>query len=242
VDSSPFNYAISHWLKHAMDVPHGACRTALSDPLWQLVEDFFWDNNGTTFAEWLRVIVSSEDNWHQKSISSELFSNRAFSSYLQELTVTSALHVAASYGLVDVLKRPVPYSLDFNVSDTAGTTPLMYAASIGDENATRAILSKPGLDVNRTRCRSAGVMGDCEGHCRTLGGTALESAADCHRVEVMKVLLRHPDIELDLVSHGDTALGTAITEGFSEGVELLIGAGARLAMKRGKVMKIPSGS
>jgi hypothetical protein len=234
--NSPFNYAISYWLKHAMNVPHGRTRTFLSESLWEVVQDFFWYADGAAFAEWLRVFCPDSEDWHEVPYGNSMVSFRCLHNLGTKSLVNSGLHVASSYGLVDILDWAHDDQADFDIKNGVGMTPLMYAAYVGDEAVAKTILSKKGICINRTRCDGLGE--ECRGHCGTSGKTALMDAADCHRLEVMRLLLKQPDIEVDLTSHGNTALGIAISGGFSMGAELLSGAGAKLAKVKGKVLEI----
>jgi ankyrin repeat protein len=222
-----------------MDVPHGTKSTSLSGALWELVKDFFWDEGGAFFQEWLRIFAPRNEDWQSTSGAAGIEAYRCLSDLNSKSFARSCLHVAASYGLVDILEWSHPNGLDFDIRDAVGVTPLMYATFVGDEDATKAILSKPGVQVNQTRCGSPEKGKYCKMDCGTLGGTALECAAWFHRLDVLMLLLRHPGTELDLVCHGNTALGAAIDAEFTEGIELLVDAGARVAMFGGDVLTIP---
>jgi hypothetical protein len=90
--SSPFDYAVSYWLKHAMDVPHGRHSTALSEVLWGRVRDFFWDQDGAIFVKWLRAVPPTLGVWHMKEGSVKCLGTEG-----TKKPITSGLHVAASY-------------------------------------------------------------------------------------------------------------------------------------------------
>jgi hypothetical protein len=236
--NSPFNYAVSYWLKHAMDVPCGMNSTSRSKELWELVKDLFWDNSGTGFDEWLRTFSPNMDSWHlnRHSEISESFKCLYDRDYKWE--VSSCLHVAASYGLVDILDWAHPEGLDFDIKGRSGMTPLMYAAFVGEIDAAKAILSKGGVNVNLTSCQSS----DCNGRHDDGVGTALQYAIYSGCPEMMELLLKQPGIEVDYEFHGTTALGVAIKCDYPEEIQLLVGAGAKLAMWYGRVLAIPSSS
>jgi hypothetical protein len=237
---SPFDYAVSYWLKHAMEVPCGAESTSLSKALWELVKEFFWDREGVTFQEWLRIFMPRNEAWHRTPDEDGFGCYRSLSDLDSKSDIRSCLHIAASYGLVDILQWSHPDGLDFDVRDITGRTPLMHAALVGDPNAVEAILSKTGVQVNQARCGSLIKAEDCTMKCGTLGGTALECAAWFRRLGVLKLLLRQPEIEIDLVSHGNSALGAAINTEFSQGIKLLVDAGAKLAKFGGEDEVVPS--
>lgn len=238
-NESPFNYAISYWLKHAMDVPHGKEGTRLSKSLWELVRDFFWENSGAAFAEWLRVYPrDSSEDWHGKPITSSWFCCRCLNSVWNRKN-NSCLEVAASYGLVDIFDWAHPEGVEFDLEFIGGWTPLLHAALLDEEGKAKAILSERNVNINRVRCNNSIVpLVDCN-LCRD-GGTPLDCATVVHRIEAMKLLLNHSDIDVDIIFHGTTALGRVIHSRFSKGFDLLIGAGAKLAMYNGEVLEIPS--
>jgi hypothetical protein len=238
---SPFGYAISCWLKHAMDVPHGRESTSLSESLWELVRDFFWGNSGANFAEWLRVYTPQKGEWHYAVD----FPNqvRCLASLAGKSSVANCIRLAASYGLVDILEWAHPIGVEFNVGNRSGTTPLMTAIFAGEEGTVKAILSKNSVDINQTRCGDpSAAIEDCNRSCQRLGGTALEYTVEVHRLGMMELLLKQPSIEVDMVCHGYTALGRAIQGNYTEGIALLVGAGAKLALYNGEVLTIPTPS
>ncbi|CAG8710194.1 15869_t:CDS:1, partial [Acaulospora colombiana] len=123
-----------------------------------------------------------------------------------------------------------------SASDLDGLTPLMYAAFVGEVDAAKTLLSKPGVQVNQTKCKDTSIGKVCDGTCGTSGWTALHYAVYSQRLDMLKLLLEHSNIDIDLVSHGTTALGLASEERFLEGVKTLIDAGAGLSMFSGKAL------
>jgi hypothetical protein len=236
LSESPFNYAVSYWLKHAMDVPQGCGGTSISRALWELVRDFFWDQDGDLFTEWLRVFVPKDEDWHKTKIA-----NRALSRAMSKSTINSCIAVAASYGLVDILEWAHPDGIDFDISNHLGVTPLILTAWYGEEDAAKVLLSKNPVRINQTACRASGTGQCLKGDCRMNGHTPLMGAVRYDYPNIVKLLLRQPGIEVDLVSHGKTALGHAIQDN-PKAIELLVGAGAKLAMYDGKTVDIPSHS
>jgi hypothetical protein len=233
IKNSPFNYAASYWLKHAMDTPPGINSTSRSKALWELVKDFFWGNSGTVFSEWFRTFSPNSEDWHTGRHSGH---TRCLYDGQDKSEVTNCLHVAASYGLLDILDWAHPEGLDFDIKNREGVTPLMYAAYIGEIDAVKAVLSKGGINVNLTSCQGS----DCDGGHRYVVGTALGFAIFSRRSEIMELLLKQPGIEVDYVWHGNTALGVAIDYSYPEAIQPLVGAGAKLAMRNGDILAIPS--
>jgi hypothetical protein len=231
LSSSPFDYAVSNWLKHAMEVRRGIDKTSLSRELWELVRDLFWDQDREVFMEWIRVFASGNEDWHQTGGLS-----RCLHFLKSHITRTS---IAASYGLVDIIEWAHPDGVEFDVSDGYGYTPLIWAAGCGEDGVVKTLLSKHSVRINQTACLiSAGIQ--CwEGNCGD-GHTALMEAVMYRYPAVAKSLLERPDIDVDLVSHGKTAPGLAIDANDMDAIKLLVGAGAKLAIRNGKVLEIPS--
>jgi hypothetical protein len=236
--NSPFNYAVSYWLKHAMDVPSGMNSTSRSKALWELVKDLFWDNSGTAFDEWLRTFSPDVDHWHYMYPRENIVSSRCLHNEEEKSEVSSCLHVAASCGLSDILDWAHPEWLDFDIKGRSGTSPLMYAARVGEIYAVKAILSKGGVNVNLTLCKSS----DCDGVHYEIVGTALGYAIYSGCPETIALLLKQPGIEVDYEFHGTTALGAAIQWDYAGEIQPLVGAGAKLAMCDGGLLGIPSSS
>ncbi|PVF91343.1 hypothetical protein CPB86DRAFT_802887 [Serendipita vermifera] len=242
LSASPFHYAVSYWINHAMQVPRGAMQLSISKELWELVRDFFWDQDGTVFIEWLRVFKPEREEWHDVPIrlsdggSVGGDSIRCLHTIRKKSEIDSCIHVAASYGLVDILEWAHPDRLDFDTRDGSGLTPLMWAAMAGEEDAVKVLLTNSGVDINRDTC----IKKDCDGSCRMYAGTALIYAAAGNRIEVIKILLAHPGIDVNLITHGNTALGSAARKGFSEVIELLRRAGAEVSLEGGEVVKVPT--
>jgi hypothetical protein len=239
LSQSPFNYAVSFWLKHAKEVPHGAGATPLSKELWELVSEFFWEQDGDVFREWLRVFVAEGQNWHSKKITNSTSGVTCLDIHYGKSHVTS-IAVAASYGLADIFEWAHPNRIEFDIFDDYWGTPLMQAAWTGEEEVVKALLSKYSGDINRSTCRASTTTQCSKGSCTSNGSTALMKAARSNRSGAIKLLLKQPDIEVDLVSHGNTALGLAISYSFPDVIELLVRAGAKLAMREGNVLEIPS--
>jgi len=205
-NNSPFCYAISYWLGHARAVPTGAEATPLSRALWQLVADFFWGNSGATFAEWRRVhpTVEIEDAIHRSPTGHKRCGAMIGLSW-------GPLHLAASYGLVDVLDWAHPEGIDFNVEVVFRSTPLWEATASGEESAVAVIVTKDGVDVNISN-----------------GLTPLIIAARDGHVGIVEILLRQVGINVDKVSsNGYSALDLAIKGRNEEIVRLLLEHGAK---------------
>jgi ankyrin repeat protein len=208
--------------------------------LWELVRDFFWDDSSTAFVEWLGVSPDFDGEWHCVPLPDRqgVQCDRCLFHFQGNHRAVGGLHIAASYGLSDILEWAHPEGLDFEVKSHEGRTPLMYAAWTGELNAAKALLSKDGVHINLTTCKDP----NCDGRCATPGRTALVEAVLGHRAEVMRLLLKQPGIEVDYICHRGTALGMVIDDDYQEGVRMLVDAGAKLAMYGGETLLIPSSS
>ncbi|KAL8665063.1 MAG: hypothetical protein Q9168_007784, partial [Polycauliona sp. 1 TL-2023] len=92
------------------------------------------------------------------------------------------LHIAAWYGLTEVIESLLGHGLDANAQDPAGGhTPLMFACRRGHASATTSLLQQ-GATVN-TRNRT--------------GSTAMFEAVMGNHSEVVAVLLSRPELEVN---------------------------------------------
>ncbi|KAA8893231.1 hypothetical protein FN846DRAFT_550090 [Sphaerosporella brunnea] len=210
----PFCYAVQEWLKHAKAVPRGRDATSLSQTLWKLVADVFWDRD-TTFREWRRVYRPDHDGFHKKQNSSTSSALRCLHPRFTHGTTCTGQHVAASYGLVDNIDWAHPERIDFNERDGERWTPLIHAAHAGEEEAVMAILTKEGVDINSAN---------------NFGRTALIVASDNRPKGIIEILLRQAGIEVDHISkQGHSALGYALYNEDQKVIEMLKQKGATVA-------------
>jgi ankyrin repeat protein len=99
-----------------------------------------------------------------------------------------------------------------------GETALSMAATNGQEVAAKLLSSVPAIDVNRRR--------------KADGATAFTMACDCGHYEIVRCLLDHPDIDINVVNvvggtravknEGECALFVAAEMGHEHIVELLL--------------------
>jgi len=220
---SPFCYAVSYWLGHARAVPSGPEATPLSKTLWKLVEDFSWHDDRAS-REWMRVHPYKNVEIHvADSIWCYMHERRA----RLHSGLYNPLHIAASYGLIDILDWAHPQGIDFNSRDSRGWTPLLEATHIGGEKLVMSIMMKEGVDVNI--CASG------------IYNTPLTRAA-CHGYNgIVEILLRQDGIDVDkLDTKCNSALGIAISEGNEKMIGLLLQKGAKVSKYEGKDISIPS--
>jgi ankyrin len=133
------------------------------------------------------------------------------------------LHLAASYGLVDVLDWAHPEGIDFNVEAVFRSTPLWEATASGEECAVAVIVTKDGVDVNISN-----------------GLTPLVIAARDGHVGIVEILLRQVGIDVDKISsNGYSALDLAIKGRNEEIVRLLLEHGAKRAKSERRDLTVP---
>lgn len=134
---------------------------------------------------------------------------------LQGMTpiVRKPLHAAASSGdftTLSILLRPEFFKGDIDIRDSQGATPLLLAATAGDDMSLRALIAK-GADVNAVD---------------KLGRSVLGCAAQFNRVACMQVLLKHGAL-VDGPEGSRTPLGEAARAGYCRpAVTHLLAAGA----------------
>jgi len=93
------------------------------------------------------------------------------------------LHLAAYFGLNRVVLRLLSAGAVVDCRDSSRTTPLMYAASGGHASVVQALL-REGANLNLLCDRSS---------------SALHRAIASDRVDVARVLLDHPDIDINVL-------------------------------------------
>jgi len=121
----------------------------------------------------------------------------------------TALHIAAFFGLNNIVSTLLFEGTDANVRDSLGTTPLIYAASKGH------------VDVTDTLLHAGASASDVCGR----GSTALHRASKQGHTEVVRRLLREKDVAVNALwtswSHR-SALMVACVGGHTEVIELLL--------------------
>ncbi len=139
---------------------------------------------------------------------------------IDEQTVMAATNL----GDVEKVKHLIAANADVNTlyphinSFTDGHTPLLVAARDGHTEIVKALLASGAkVRVEDWVFKGAPI------HKSTYNGN----------VEILKMLIAHPDIDLDIQGkiNGYTPLHDALWHGFTECAEILINAGARLDLK-----------
>jgi len=122
---------------------------------------------------------------------------------------TNGLHISAWFGLTYAVTSLLDQEFDVDSRDVYGETPLMYASRRG-QTATVAVLLNRGANVNDVSDR---------------GGFPIFKTVDFNNVEVLKLLLARPDIDVNQANRLKsqfTALMLAIHKNHLENVIALL--------------------
>ncbi|KAH6894763.1 hypothetical protein BKA70DRAFT_1160657 [Coprinopsis sp. MPI-PUGE-AT-0042] len=153
------------------------------------------------------------------------------------------LHVAAFYGLEDLIPLAAQVHSSNSRTTNFGESPLILAARRGHLACAKALLSLPGIDVNlcTTHSQNALMVAASYGHIEcvqllaevpgidinaadVLSNAALMRAAEAGHTEIVKLFVALPGIEVNtLDSYGWTALMHAVGGGHTEVVKELLG-------------------
>jgi hypothetical protein len=210
-------YAASYWYRHAAKIPSEV--TSVAEDLWKALRFFFWEVDAShrlvkglhTSAAFLRWVDARDDE------------------YGGNLRGCQPLHIAAVYGLVDILKYACahPEGLDFNPQSTGGETPLLWAALEGHKAAVEILLGH-GVDINLVD----------EG-----SNTPLILALYHGHEEVAQLILREDGVDVDHVDMvGKSALDHAYKKGLHGTVELLKAKGATVCRDENRPYIFPDDS
>lgn len=123
-----------------------------------------------------------------------------------------ALHIAASKGHIEFVRRLLFYGAEINSCDNDQRTPLHWAATYGNPEMAAFLISQ-GASVNIAQCD---------------GFTPLHAATCLGHDSVCKVLLEHGAEISRTDRDGWSALHTAVCYGHEEVVKTLLDAGASL--------------
>ncbi|KAH6898864.1 ankyrin repeat-containing domain protein [Thelonectria olida] len=187
-----------------------------------------------------------EDESKVAAASQVLMSLRGFAGYSQVVPGSqTGMHLAAYFGLTDIIKTLLGRGYSGIDSNSFGQTPLWWAAKNGHEDAVRLLLTLDGVNVNardseyrQTPLWCAidnghdGVVAllldrneiDANSTDPEFGRTPLSWAARMGRVAVVKLLLAKDGVNVNSKDalYGDTALSWAARGGHKEVVQLLL--------------------
>ncbi|KAH6894848.1 hypothetical protein BKA70DRAFT_1199780 [Coprinopsis sp. MPI-PUGE-AT-0042] len=153
------------------------------------------------------------------------------------------LHVAAFYGLEDLIPLAAQVHSPNSGTATLSNSPLILAAKRGHLACAKALLSLPGIDVNlcNPSSQNAFMIAAMYGHIECVkllaevpgidinaadafGNTALMHAAAAGHTEVVKLFVRLPGIGINAADEdGQTALIHAVDRGHTDVVKELLG-------------------
>ncbi|KAK2784468.1 hypothetical protein FQN53_008457 [Emmonsiellopsis sp. PD_33] len=205
-----YGYAIQKWGDHAAKAPS----------IYQEVADFLDSRN--------RMDTMNED-YLEGSPSLRSWDG----TYLDPPFIVGGLHLAAYFGLSEVIKDLCTRGYDVNLPAIGGRTPLSLAAENGWEAAVEVLLATRGIDPNlkdhdgKTPVEFAARSGRDrvvkqllakDGIDPNSGMTALSIAVFLWRHNVIETLLATEGLDLDLLD----ALGSAVRERHISMVKMLL--------------------
>lgn len=135
---------------------------------------------------------------------------------------SSSLHRAIAFERIEVAQRLLEHpDINVNIVDSSrgDQTPLMLAAGLRLREIVPILLKKHELDVN-LQC------GDSQ-------TTALHCAVESGSARIVRMILSHPDIEVDKGIRWCTPLISAATNGYTSVVEALLDHGADTDLQEG---------
>ncbi|KAM0717822.1 hypothetical protein Q7P37_006154 [Cladosporium fusiforme] len=172
--------------------------------------------------------------------------HQAFLSLSEEHSDITGMRFVSEHGYVNLLKACILQGLDVHQKDTAGSTPLIYAASNGNSSIVDLLLDTDGIDANAADNdgQTALIQAVKGGHLRATevllsgrvnvnlnlqdwkGRTALSYAATHADTSVLGLLLSHGQVELDLKDgQGRTPLSFAASTKKSYNIIALLRSG-----------------
>ena len=208
-DPRPFlKYAVQHWGDHA-------------------AKEFT-----TKVGRTVNLFLGTDEtllSWYRRD---ESFTNRLPDRYesrrsplLPPLPKPSALHVAARFGIRDMVSAdPAMFAGNLNRQGMFGDTPLMVAAERGQDDFVRLLLEQEDLrpnivdvDGHTALCRA--ILAIKESTVRILVAdhridvnmcTALARAVEVNNIPIMQELLRRPDSDVNVISKDYFKLGAPL--------------------------------
>lgn len=135
---------------------------------------------------------------------------------------SSSLHRAIAFERIDVARKLLDHpDIDVDIVDSSrgDQTPLMLAAGLRLREIVSILVNKPELDVN-LQC------GDSQ-------TTALHCAVESGSARIVRMILSHPEIEVNKGNRWCTPLISAATSGYTSVVEALLDHGADTELQEG---------
>ncbi|RHZ73695.1 hypothetical protein CDV55_107262 [Aspergillus turcosus] len=193
------------------------------------------------------VLAAHQVLLHKRTQSSSefLFELRSSGTQLRNRSTTS-LHIAAHFGLTDLLRILIEGGAEVNATDEKGATPLVSAVKEGHVNATVFLITESGAnpklkDVAGGTAMAYAAMYGYEAIVRFLLDWGVEPEPQCEKdydcnplhlaaanghVSVMKLLLHNGAMIDALDSKMSTPLALAVQQGHQSAVKLLLDRGS----------------
>jgi len=229
------HFTLKEYLSRHADLFDGAhskiAETCLTYLNFRAIKDLstspFYDLGGTPLLEYsslywgthMRMELSDRSrclalkllDQYDNHLSAELLWKSIIEWYFRSDKPFSALHCISYFGIAEVASHLIRTKRwDVNQSDSAGLTPLMWAARRGHEEVVKLLLQEKHTRPN---------IADIE-NCRTVLAWAARNGRD----RVVKLLLRRKDVNLDQPdNYGHKPLSLAAQNGHDGVVQLLLG-------------------
>ncbi|RHZ43686.1 uncharacterized protein CDV56_101993 [Aspergillus thermomutatus] len=230
-----YEYSARYWGSHAANAPQVTVQVAALE---------FLKNRGN-------VLAAHQVLLHKRTQSSYefIFELRSSETQMRDRPTTS-LHIAAHFGLTDLLRLLIDGGAEVDASDERGVTPLLSAVKAGHVNATVFLITESGAnpnlkDVAGGTAMAYAAMYGYEAIVRFLLDWGVEpesqfeknyvcnplhpAAANGH-VSVMKLLLDEGATIDGLDSTKSTPLRLAVQHGHESAVKLLLDRGSDLKL------------
>lgn len=128
----------------------------------------------------------------------------------------TALHIATRVNKIDVVQELVNApKINLNIQDSSGETPLMIASEKGNKEVTQMLIN---AGANPNIQKPSGLY---------KGQTALHIASRINRIEIVELLVKAPNINLNIQDDtGETPLMIAAEKDNPEVTQILVSSGA----------------
>ncbi|OUR94805.1 hypothetical protein A9Q84_16990 [Halobacteriovorax marinus] len=157
------------------------------------------------------IKADMKDQWGQsaESLASTDSIRRLIQEQVSGIPNGATLYEAAKKGNIDLVKRFLAKSdIDIN-ENTGGSNALLVASYYGHKEIVRLLLARPEIKVNQRNS--------------FLNASALYYAASEKRLGVLRLLLNHPNVDVNLIDNeGYSVLAKAAVNNFQAGVKAIL--------------------